>query len=185
MVLTTQFEKALLYAAHAHSTQQRKASHVPYLAHLLVVAGTVLEYGRTEVEAIAALLHDVAEDQGGWARLEDVRMRFGAVVADIVEHCSEPFEGNDLAWREKKIAYIEKMRQAPPSVVLVAAADKLHNATSLLRDHRQMGDKVWRTFSKQGTLWFYRNLLKALEATAHHRTLVGELRDSIRLLGRI
>jgi GTP pyrophosphokinase len=77
------------------------------------------------------------------------------------------------------------MRQAPPSVVLVAAADKLHNATSLLRDHRQIGDKVWRTFSKQGTLWFYRKLLTAFEATGHHPALVGELRDAIRLLGRI
>ena len=185
MVLTKRFEDAVLYAAEAHANQQRKASRVPYLAHLLSVAAVVLEYGGTEDEAIAGVLHDVVEDQGGRPRLEDIQARFGPAVANIVERCSEPFEGPQLPWREQKTAYLEKMRDAPPSVVLVAAADKLHNATSLLRDHRQIGGKVWRTFSKQGTLWFYRDLLKIFEATGHHPALVGELRDAIRLLGRI
>jgi (p)ppGpp synthase/HD superfamily hydrolase len=184
MVLTKRFEDALLYAAQAHAAQQRKASQVPYVAHLLSVAGIVLEYGGTEDEAIAAVLHDVVEDQGGRPRLEALRAQFGTTVADIVESCSEPFDGPELEWRDKKLAYLEKLRAAPPSVVLVAAADKLHNATSLLRDHRRMGAKVWRTF-KQGTLWFYRRLLKALEAAGHHQALVSELRDAIRLLGRI
>lgn len=86
-------------------------------------------------------------------------------------------------WHERKSAYIDQMRNASPSVVLVVAADKLHNASILLRDHRRMADKVWRTFSKQGTLWVYRELLKVLEETGHHPALIGEFRDAVRSRG--
>lgn len=184
-MLTKRFEDALVYANDVHSEQRRKSSRVPYVAHLLQVAGIVLEYGGSEDEAIAALLHDVVEDQGGRPRLEEIRERFGANVATIVEACSEPFDHPLPAWRERKRAYIEKMRNASPSVVLVVGADKLHNATSLLRDHRRMDGKVWRTFSKQGTLWVYRELLKNLERTGHHPALVAELGDVVRALARL
>jgi (p)ppGpp synthase/HD superfamily hydrolase len=87
MVLTDRFDRALLYATHVHGGQVRKGTDTPYVAHLLAVAATVLEYGGDEDLAIAGLLHDSAEDQGGAARLEDVRNRFGERVARIVEAC--------------------------------------------------------------------------------------------------
>jgi (p)ppGpp synthase/HD superfamily hydrolase len=91
-VLTDRFDRALLYATHVHGGQVRKATSIPYIAHLLAVAATVLEYGGDEDLTIAALLHDSVEDQGGKARLNDVRNRFGERVARIVEGCSETLE---------------------------------------------------------------------------------------------
>src|ERR1700758_361397 len=88
-VLTDRFDRALLYATHVHGGQVRKETSTPYIAHLLAVAATVLEYGGDEDLAIAALLHDSVEDQGGKPRLDDVRNRFGEGVARIVEVCSD------------------------------------------------------------------------------------------------
>ena len=67
-----------------HAGQVRKGTEVPYVAHLLGVASIALEYGANEDEAIAALLHDAAEDAGGRGRLEDIRQRFGEAVAGPV-----------------------------------------------------------------------------------------------------
>jgi (p)ppGpp synthase/HD superfamily hydrolase len=72
-LLTDRFDRALLYATHVHGGQVRKGTSIPYVAHLLAVAATVLEYGGSEDVAIAALLHDAVEDQGGEPRLWDIR----------------------------------------------------------------------------------------------------------------
>jgi (p)ppGpp synthase/HD superfamily hydrolase len=81
-VLTDRFDRALLYATHVHGGQTRKGTSAPYVAHLLAVAATVLEYDGSEEMAVAALLHDAVEDQGGEPRLSDIRNRFGDRVAD-------------------------------------------------------------------------------------------------------
>src|ERR1700745_3023753 len=88
-MLTDRFDRALLYATHVHGGQVRKGTSTPYVAHLLAVAATVLEYGGDEDLPIAHLLHDSVEDQGGRASLDDVRNRFGERVARIVEACSD------------------------------------------------------------------------------------------------
>ena len=87
--LKSKFDKALKYASKLHRTQIREGGKVPYVAHLLGVAALVLEEGGDEDEAIAALLHDAVEDQGGRRRLADIRRRFGKRVARIVEACSD------------------------------------------------------------------------------------------------
>jgi len=88
--LTDRFDRALLYATHVHGGQVRKGTSTPYIAHLMAVAATVLEYGGDEDLAIAALLHDSVEDQGGSARLEDVRNRFGERVAGSLPRIPPP-----------------------------------------------------------------------------------------------
>ncbi len=80
--LTERFTVALVYASHIHRTQIRKGSNIPYVSHLLGVASIAIENGADEDQAIAALLHDAVEDQGGAARLEDIRSQFGERVAE-------------------------------------------------------------------------------------------------------
>jgi (p)ppGpp synthase/HD superfamily hydrolase len=166
-VLTDRFDRALLYATHVHGGQVRKGTSTPYIAHLLAVAATVLEYGGDEDLAIAALLHDSAEDQGGTARLNDVRYRFGKRVAKIVEACSDSLadtaKGERKAdWQERKEQYLAHLRKADDDILRVSLADKVHNARSILRDLRKskIGAKVWARFSqpKEKTLWYYRSL---------------------------
>lgn len=133
MLLSSRFTEALSYVAALHAEQRRKVSGEPYLAHLLAVTAIVMEHGGNEDEAIAALLHDAAEDQGGTATPEEIRRRFGAAVAEIVEGCSDTVVSPKPPWRQRKEAHIARLRDASPSVRLVVAADKLHNVGSLAR----------------------------------------------------
>ena len=169
-------EEALGYAARVHRDQVRKGSSVPYVTHLLAVAAIVGENGGTEEEVIAALLHDAPEDRGGEARLAEIRERFGDEVADIVAGNTDTFEDPKPPWRERKEAYVAHVAHAPRSVRLVSAADKLHNARSVLADLRSLGEDLWPRFNggKEGTLWYYRALVEAFE-TAGPDPLVEEL----------
>jgi (p)ppGpp synthase/HD superfamily hydrolase len=176
MTLSARFEEALILAVRWHAGQVRKETTIPYIAHLLAVAGIVLEQGAGEDEAIAALLHDAVEDQGGVVALGEIRRRFGDGVAEIVAGCTDAWTTPKPPWRERKEAYIAHLRQASASVRLVSAADKLHNARSILTDYRALGDALWSRFNggKEGTLWYYRALVETLQA-ADPTPLVEEL----------
>ena len=170
------FGEALSYAARVHRDQRRKGTQVPYVTHLLAVAAIVGENGGTENQVVAALLHDAPEDQGGEKRLEDIREKFGDEVADIVAGNTDTFEDPKPPWRERKERYVARIAHEPESVRLVSAADKLHNARSMLADLRSSGDDHWQRFNggKEGTLWYYRALVEAFEA-AGSNPVVEEL----------
>jgi (p)ppGpp synthase/HD superfamily hydrolase len=180
------FEVALGFAARLHSAQRRKGTDIPYVAHLLAVASLVLEHGGTEEEAIAALLHDAIEDQGGQATREVIARMFGEKVAAIVQGCSDTDVVPKPPWRARKEAYVAHVRRAPPSVRLVSAADKLHNARSILANYRELGDELWSRFNggKEGTLWYYRALVGAYRASGES-TLVDELERVVVELERL
>ncbi|MDT5147480.1 MAG: hypothetical protein QOC58_2125 [Mycobacterium sp.] len=179
--LTPKFVEALAYAADKHAMQTRKASEVPYLGHLLSVAGLVIEDGGTERQAIAALLHDAAEDQGGQEVLAEIARKFGGDVASVVEECSDTLETPQPPWHERKGRYIRHLREASDDAVLVSLADKLDNARAILRDFRTHGSEVWQRFTvndPQLHLWYYRSLLEVF-ARRTDSWMVGELRDVV------
>ena len=182
-VLTDRFDRALLYATHVHGGQVRKGTSIPYVAHLLAVAATVLEYGGSQDMAIAALLHDAVEDQGGEPRLADIHNRFGDRVADIVRSCSDSVVNTSAGQqkedkRTRKTRYIEHLEMADKETLLISLSDKIHNARSILRDLRkpEIGTTVWARFKspKEETLWNYREL-----ANAFQRLLPGQLADEL------
>lgn len=177
MTFTAQFEKALTLATRLHATQTRKGTDIPYIAHLLGVASIALDHGANEDEAIAALLHDAVEDQGGEKTLEQIRRRFGSTVADIVWGCSDTDEVPKPPWRKRKETYIAHVACASPSIQLVSASDKLHNARAILSDYRCVGDKLWVRFTggKDGTLWYYRALVEAFRTAGTNPQLVADL----------
>jgi (p)ppGpp synthase/HD superfamily hydrolase len=161
--LSSRFEDALVYAAQVHAAQRRKGTPVPYVSHVLIVAGIVLENGGDEDEAIAALLHDAVEDQGGETRLADIRSRFGNRVADIVKGCSDSTTRPKPPWEGRKRRYLAHLPSASSSERLVSAADKLTNARAILADYRVAGDAVWTRFNanRDQILWYYRALVNA------------------------
>lgn len=174
--LTRHFEQALLFATRKHAGQIRKGTGTPYVSHLLSVAALVLEAGGDEDLAIAALLHDVVEDCGGAPMLKEVRRRFGKRVAQVVEACSDTDITPKPPWRERKEQYIRHLRTADAGARLVSAADKLHNARSILADYREIGEPIWQRFQgkREGTLWYYRALLREFRRKYRNR-LVDEL----------
>ncbi len=183
-VLTERFDRALLYATHVHGGQVRKAPRVPYVAHLLAVAATVLEYGGDEDSAIAGLLHDAVEDQGGQARLSDIRNRFGDKVAGIVASCSDSTAntakgGEKEDWEIRKKRYLRHLHQVDHDTLLVSLSDKVHNARSILRDlaKHDIGNRVWSRFSqpRDRTLWYYEELAKTFSELVPKQAEAGQL----------
>ena len=176
MNLSPKFDQALQYAVLIHAFQKRKDTEIPYLAHLLGVASIALEHGADEDEAIGALLHDAGEDAGGVGRIQDIRLRFGDAVADIVHGCTDAVIIPKPPWRKRKEDYIAHVPKASASVRLVSASDKLHNARAILRDLRRLGDALWSRFTggKEGSLWYYRSLVSAFRQ-AGSSELIEEL----------
>ena len=181
--LSPRFSEALRGAADLHATQFRKGTTIPYIAHLLGVASIALHHGADEDEAIAALLHDAIEDApkdlgASWVR-NWIRFRFGKRVLMIVEGCTDADVRPKPTWRRRKEAYIARLPKKSASVVLVSASDKLHNASAILADYRQIGNRLWKRFNKDagrtGTIGYYRGLVAAYQTTGHHPRLVREL----------
>jgi (p)ppGpp synthase/HD superfamily hydrolase len=184
--LGPRFRRAFLFAAEKHAKQARKASTIPYIAHLMGVASLVLEFGGDEDMAIAALLHDVVEDCGGASMLKEVGRRFGDRVAKIVDGCTDAYEIPKPPWRERKENYIRHLRSADAETRLVSAADKLNNLRSILSDFRQIGDAIWERFNggREGTLWYYRALLEEFQRGRANR-LIREYELEVRELETI
>jgi GTP pyrophosphokinase len=180
------FSEALEYAAKKHAAQLRKGTRIPYVSHVMAAASLVLEHGGGEDEAIAALLHDIPEDCGGRADLDEIRRRFGGAVARIVEGCTDTFEKPKPPWRRRKEAYLAHLATASKSVLLVSAADKVHNARSILSDYREQGEKLWERFNagREGQLWYYRELVKAFRSRGSS-PLVDELDRVVTELERL
>ncbi len=190
-LLSPRFALALQFANQIHATQARKGAGAPYISHLMAVSALVLEYGGDEDQAIAALLHDAAEDCGGRPMLETVRVMFGEEVASIVECCTDTFESPKPAWRPRKEAYIARMRTEPPRARLVATADKLHNLSNTLRDIRTQGPAAWcsamassANSSAEKQIWYYRGCAEAL-GDGWSSPLLEEFKRSVQELGQL
>jgi len=164
-------------AAELHAEQRRKSSGVPYVSHVLAVASLVIESGGTEDEAIAALLHDAAEDCGGVQTLERIRQKFGPNVAEIVLGCSDTTQTPKPPWHARKQSYLLHLETAAHSVQLVAIADKLHNIRSTLREQALQGDAFWQHFrsGREGMLWYFGELVRIFRKSAVTLPLFAEL----------
>ena len=173
-LLSPKFALALQFANEIHGTQVRKGLGAPYISHLMAVSALILEFGGNETQAIAALLHDAAEDCGGRKMLDTVRVMFGNEVADIVEACTDSFAESSeekAAWRPRKEAYLAQLTNEPPSAKIVSCADKLHNLTNTLRDIENEGVEAWKARmakSKNGAaekqVWYYSGCYQALSS---------------------
>ncbi len=176
-VLTGRFAEAVRWASHLHADQSRKGTRIAYVSHLLAVSSLVLEDGGTEEEAIAGVLHDAIEDCHVAAA--EIRARFGAPVAEIVVGCSEDRDpARDQDWEARKRRYLDHLEHAdlPAGVLRVSAADKLHNARSILSDVREHGPSMWERFNApadaQGR--YYSEVARILRAR-HDSVLTREL----------
>jgi (p)ppGpp synthase/HD superfamily hydrolase len=164
-LLTERFDEAFSYAHELHRNQKRKGTPIPYISHLMSVAALVVEHGGNEDQAIAALLHDGPEDQGGAETLAHIRKTFGEPVADIVSDCTDAWSDPKPAWRPRKEAYIASLPNKPTASLLVSLADKVHNAEAILFDYRVLGDELWPRFKggAEGTRWYYTAIAKVFE----------------------
>ncbi len=174
------FRAALDMALEKHQHQERKGSRTPYFAHLMSVCALVLENSGTEDLAIAALLHDAPEDQGGRETLEEIREVFGDNVARIVDGCTDTYLSPKPEWKIRKSDYLDKIATAPNDIKLVSLADKVHNARCIMRDLQIHGEVSWNKFTKgkEGTLWYYSALANIFDDSPYP-ALRNELRGLV------
>ena len=179
------FSDALVYAKLKHGAQARRGTAVPYLAHLLSVCALVLEDGGSEEEAIAALLHDAAEDHGGEQTIAEIADRFGDEVAGIVALCTDPDE-NGGGWREAKREHVHALEDAPASARRVALAEKLDNARAMVRQVREVGGELWRRMGVESAdvLSYFEDLV-GLFGRDHPGSMSSELADQVAELTRL
>ncbi|HEU5081901.1 MAG TPA: HD domain-containing protein [Acidimicrobiales bacterium] len=183
--------RAAAYAKEVHAGDVRKGTGLPYFdGHLAPVAAIVAADGGSPVQVAAAYLHDAAEDHGGERRLAHIRERFGAEVADIVADLSDSLVDTTAGvakapWRERKEAYLDALRTKPEASLVVAAADKLHNATSIVDDHRELGDELWSRFTTgraEDQRWYYEALTEVLVDRLPDHPTVRRLVEAVRRL---
>lgn len=168
---TPRIAAAFALAAKVHENQKRKGTAIPYISHPMVVASQVLVWGGTEDQFIAALLHDVLED-GGVEYAETIEADFGPNVLRIVKALSDalPKAGEKKKpWVERKTEYLAHLADADQEVLLVSAADKRHNLSSIRDDQLNIGDEVFKRFvssaplleeKKRLTLWYYSEVVR-------------------------
>lgn len=178
-------DQAIALATDAFRPVIRKGSGVPYLTHLLQVLVTVGEHHGDEDQMIAAVLHDYLEDIESGSG-EELEAKFGPRVRRLVEALSDTTVLPKPPWKERKVEYLAHLRDAPAEVKLISAADKLHNARSILRDHRAVGEEIWARFTapKEGTLWYYDSVVASL-ATGWAHPLLEELRTTVEALQQL
>jgi (p)ppGpp synthase/HD superfamily hydrolase len=179
--LSNRFTEAVELAIHLHAHQVRKGTTIPYISHLLAVASLVIEDGGDEDLAIAAILHDAVEDQGGLKTLEAIRDKFGIRVADAVLGCSDSWSLIKPAWRKRKEEHLEKIRTASNDVLSITLADKLHNSRCILRDLKSQGKSAWNRFNggQDGTLWYYSEMLSIYTGRNVRSILLNEFKTVV------
>ena len=185
--LTERFFKALEYATNAHKEEVRKSTNIAYISHPFGVAALVLEAGGDEDQAIAGLLHDVAENCGGEVRLTEIAQLFGERVSGIVRGCSDSLvsdEEEKSPWRERKQNHLNHLKAANKDILLVTAADKTHNARAIATDIQGIGDEVWKRFNsdKQHIIWYYNSVYAVLADAQITSNLLNPLKTAISIM---
>ena len=178
------FTSAVDFAGKQHAFQTRKSTHIPYICHPLGVASLVIEAGGDEDQAIGALLHDIAEDCGGEYQLTRIEEMFGERIAAMVRGCSDSLTAEfDIkpAWEVRKEQHLAHLRNASDDVLLVTAADKVHNARSIVTDLQIEGDAVWDRFNaeRHQIIWYYNSVFEILKSKEITPMLLNPLATAI------
>ena len=182
--LGDRFFTAIIYATNWHGDQVRKSTNIPYICHPLGAASLVIEAGGDEDQAIGALLHDIAEDCGGEARLVEIKELFGDRVESIVRGCSDSLvekQGSKAPWRERKEQHLAHLASASDDTLIVSAADKLHNARAIATDFQAIGKQIWDRFNadQQMIIWYYQQMLNLFINRAVSTSLTNPLEAAI------
>ena len=180
-VLSPRFADALVWVTRRHAGQVRHNTGTPYVSHLLATSAVVLEEGGGETLAVAALLHDVLEDQP--VSRDEVRRTFGPTVYRIVDDCTDAALADRAAgsWRERKRRHLARMAAFADDSLLVIAADKLCSLQSLLDDLHRFGRAVFDDSARTPLelLWNYRQVLAVLAPRLGGRAVVHRLTRSV------
>ena len=186
-ILTERYGRALQWALEKHKLQVRHNTRTPYMSHLMTTSAFVLEEGAEEDVAIAALLHDVLEDQP--VSIDEVRAEFGDRVAQIVLDCTDASidRRSDSTWRERKLQHLKRMAGFDQESLLVIAADKVSSLQALVDDLHRFGVSLFADSEQDASelLWHYSAACEILEQRVGKSPLLLRLRNLIDVAERL
>jgi (p)ppGpp synthase/HD superfamily hydrolase len=181
---------ALAFAAKHHDRQVRKGTKLPYLTHPANVAVILTRYACDNDTIVSGILHDVIEDcvgEGYTREMLEQRIgdKFGAKVLDTVlavTYRKQDDDGVELSGDDRKTDYLERLSGASEEAKWVCAADKIHNASSIISDLRRTVDTetIWSRFGggRAGTGRWYRQVYERLRELGFNAPIMAEL-DSV------
>lgn len=175
---TRKINLALEISAKAHDKQYRKGTDIPYISHPVGVGMYLLQAQCSEELVIAGILHDTLEDTE--LTPETIAGLFGSEVLKLVQSNSEP--NKNLSWEERKAHTHATLKVATRDEQILACADKLHNALSMIKDYEAMGEDFWGRFKrgKEQQAWYYRGIVSALlEANDEPHPLFLQLKKAV------
>ena len=179
--LGARYFDAVAFTSFLHAEQARKGKDIAYICHPLAVSALVLEARGDEDQAIAGLLHDTAEDCGGEPILRQIRARYGTRVADAVEGCSDSLATDPTQkapWKKRKQEHLDHLQESGPDVLIVTAADKLHNARAIWADVQANGSSALSVFKYPAEIaWYYQATLDTLTAAGAPTLLTSQLAE--------
>jgi (p)ppGpp synthase/HD superfamily hydrolase len=187
---------AFAFAAKHHDQQVRKGTRLPYLTHPANVAVILTRYGCTDDTVVAGILHDVIEDcvREGWTRemLEErIAHKFGSGVLETVLSVTKrrtDDDGIEMSHEDRSDDYLDRLELASEDALWVCAADKVHNANSILSDLRRTSfpETVWGRFSagREGTVRWYQRVAERLREIGFTAPIVDELASAADELSR-
>jgi myo-inositol-1(or 4)-monophosphatase len=167
------YEKAVIFAAAAHSGMTRKGSRIPYLSHPVEAAAIVAEMTDDQELITAAVLHDVIEDTE--VTVQDLTIYFGERIAYYVGCETEdkrrelPPEATWMFRKQESINFL--LNRADRNAKMLALADKLSNLRSIARDVKSLGEKLWERFNQKDKAmhgWMYREAADALKELSEY-----------------
>ena len=166
--MPTLLEKAVRIATSAHQGQKRKEADIPYISHPMMVALKLMRHDFPDEVIAAALVHDVLEDTE-FSRDELYKQLGDKVFAIVLAVTND----DTLSWEDKKMKYVETVKNGPDGTKAVAIADKIHNAESLLMAYEAQGPVVWKNFNKGKAkkMWFEHAVYDMLKDTWDHPLL--------------
>ena len=188
---------AFAYAAKHHDQQVRKGTRLPYLTHPANVSVILTRYGCEEDTVVAGILHDVVADcvRDGWTREtldERIGTKFGSSMLEMLLSVTErrtDDDGVEMSTDDRKHDYLQRLALASEDALWVCAADKVHNANSILSDLRRTSfpETVWGRFSagREGTVKLYTRVSDRLREIGFNAPIVDELAHAAAELGRI
>jgi guanosine-3',5'-bis(diphosphate) 3'-pyrophosphohydrolase len=124
-------KEAYRFSDEMHLGQVRKSGE-PYISHPIAVAEICADWKLDAQAIMAALLHDVIEDQD--VKKEELIERFGPQVANLVDGLSKLEKIEFQSVVEAQAENFRKMLLAMASdvrVILIKLADRLHNMRTL------------------------------------------------------
>ena len=179
------YKKAIDFAYNSYKTEFRKGIKIPYFIYLSSVSNLIIENNGTTDEAVAGLLHDICEIPNGKKKLNQIKIKFGSKVHNIVKQCSSDLSDSIIPvndWKEKKVLFLESMQKKSQSTLLVCLCDKLHSITCIINDYNKIGKKIWPNYgtSPENAIWYYKSLCKNFKKyLKNHKGLKDKLQRNV------